>query len=247
MIKNLQPIQHTSALWIENRNILVVADLHIGIENELIEQGVHIESQTPVMKQQLYGLCERYHPSQIMILGDVKHTIPSTPFLEKKELYEFIQGLQSYGEVHIIPGNHDGAIQHYLPPSVHLHSSQGILIENIGFFHGHRWPHPSLLTAEHLIFGHSHPTIMLSDRLGYQSYEPCWIKTGLITQSTKKKYPSFNKDITIVILPAFNTLCGGIAINKDGLVGPMKSIVDIKNARVFLLDGSDLGSVQHIK
>jgi len=247
MIKDLQPIQHTAALWIKQKKILVLGDLHIGIENELIEHGVHIESQTDVMKEQLYTLCEQYQPASIVILGDVKHTIPSTPFHEKKELYEFIHGLQTYGNVHIIPGNHDGAIRHYLPAAINLHPSHGIRIDNIGFFHGHRWPHPSLLTAEYLIFGHSHPSIMLSDRLGYQSYEPCWIKSSLLPETTRERYPTYNKDISILILPAFNALCGGIAINKDGMVGPMKSIVDIENARVYLLDGTDLGLVKHIQ
>jgi putative SbcD/Mre11-related phosphoesterase len=247
MTTDLHPIPNSPALWIEQYKTLVIADLHIGIENELIEQGIHVKSQTHAMKQHLYRLCDKYNPSDIIILGDVKHTIPATPFHEKKELYDFIHGLQSYGNIHLIPGNHDGAIKNIVPSSITIHSSQGLTKNDTGFFHGHRWPHPTLFTCSYLIFGHSHPTIMLSDRLGYQSYEPCWIKTTLLPTQILEKYPNYNKNITILILPAFNALCGGIAVNRDGLVGPMKSIVDIDNAQVFLLDGSDLGQVKHIQ
>jgi putative SbcD/Mre11-related phosphoesterase len=247
MTIQLHPIPNSPALWIDEYRILVIADLHIGIENELIDRGVHIQSQTELIKQHLYKICDRYNPSDIIILGDVKHTIPSTPFHEKKELYDLIHGLQSYGDIHIIPGNHDGSIKNIVPPSINIHPSQGIIKHNIGFIHGHRWPDPRLLTCSHLLIGHSHPTIMLSDRLGYQSYESCWLKTTLLPTKTMEKYPNYNKDISVLIIPAFNKLCGGTAVNKDGLVGPLKSIIDIDNAQVFLLDGSDLGKVKHIK
>jgi metallophosphoesterase superfamily enzyme len=40
-LSNIQPIINEPALFIENKKILVVADLHIGIENELREHGLN--------------------------------------------------------------------------------------------------------------------------------------------------------------------------------------------------------------
>ena len=41
----LQPIPNNPALYIPDLKMLVIADLHIGIENELREYGVNASSQ----------------------------------------------------------------------------------------------------------------------------------------------------------------------------------------------------------
>jgi metallophosphoesterase superfamily enzyme len=48
-------------------------------------------------------------------------------------------------------------------------------------------------------------------------------------------------------MPAFNPLCGGIAVNKEPIIGPFEKILNVKNANVYLLDGSSLGKVKDIK
>lgn len=243
---SLYPVPHAPALWIHELKMLVLSDLHIGIENELEEHGVQVPSQTLEMKKRLYDRCKQYQPETIVIMGDIKHSIPSTPFLEKKDLYIFLEGLADFATVHIIPGNHDGSITHFIPDDIILHSSGGYMVDGIGFVHGHRWPKKSLMNAEFLFCGHSHPTVMLSDRLKYQNFEPCWVKTSLLKENTKKRYDSFNLDLKVLVFPAFNLLCGGSAVNKDGLVGPLKKIIDLPNAEIFLLDGTDLGKVKQI-
>ena len=86
---------------------------------------------------------------------------------------------------------------------------------------------------------------MLEDRLGYKNFEYCWLK-GIISQkSLIKRYPE-SKDIRFIVLPTFNPLCGGIAINVDGFIGPFGKIIDIDNCEVFLLDGSFLGKIKDI-
>ncbi len=240
------PIANAPALWNESMKLLVIADLHIGIENELIDQGVHISSQTFQMKKQLQRICETYHPRKIMILGDIKHSIPATPFHEKRELFSFLTDLSEFAAVHIIPGNHDGGIINLIPESIRVHSSAGFFMDDIGFVHGHRWPKQQLMQGDYLLVAHSHPTIMLTDRLGFQNYEPCWIKTTLLHSHTQQIYSTFNKELKIIILPAFNQLCGGLAVNKDGLMGPLQKITDLAHADVFLLDGTHLGKVKEI-
>ncbi len=87
---------------------------------------------------------------------------------------------------------------------------------------------------------------MLTDRLGYKKFEPCWLKVNLIEGKLKEKYPN-SADPQILVIPAFNPLCGGIAANKEGVTGPIGKIMDIENAQVYLLDGSCLGKVKNIK
>jgi len=62
----------------------------------------------------------------------------------------------------------------------------------------------------------------------------------------KERYPN-TSDPNILVMPAFNPLCGGIALNSEPIIGPFGKIIDIINADVYLLDGSSLGKVNDIK
>ncbi|UCH72008.1 MAG: metallophosphoesterase [Thermoplasmatales archaeon] len=243
---DLQPISNEPALFIENKKMLVVADLHIGIENELRERGLNIASQTKNMIDHLILLCKKYKPKEIVLLGDIKHNIPSSTIQERRDVENFLEIIQTYGKIHIIPGNHDGNIKKLLSDEIIIHPSDGFIIENIGFIHGHRWPSEEIMLCKQIIAAHTHPTIMLTDRLGYKTFEPCWIKGKPIKSKLKEKY-SYFKDISILIMPAFNKLCGGIAANKYGITGPIGKIININNAQIYLLNGSALGKAKDIE
>ena len=149
-------------------------------------------------------------------------------------------------KIHIIPGNHDGNISKLSPSDVILHPSKGYVFKDIGLVHGHRWPSSELMLCRYLIIAHTHPTVMLEDRLGYKNFETCWLKGEINKKSLSSRYPE-SKNIKFVVLPAFNPLCGGIAANVDGFIGPFGKIIDLKNSEVFLLDGSFLGKIQDLK
>ncbi len=245
MQSELKPISNEPALFI-NKKLLVVADLHIGIESELREQGINTASQTQTMTNRLIALCEKYKPEEIIILGDIKHNIPSSTIQERKDVRNFLETMQTHGIIHIIPGNHDGNIQNISPKDMIIHPSDGFIIENLGFVHGHRWPSKEIMQCDQIIIAHTHPTIMLTDRRGHKNFEPCWIKGDFLKSKLKEKYPS-SASPKILIMPAFNPLCGGIAANQEGITGPIGKIIDVKNAEVYLLDGSALGKVKDIK
>ena len=145
-----------------------------------------------------------------------------------------------------MPGNHDGNIDRFLSPDILLHPSDGFVFEGIGFVHGHRWPSEEVMKCEHIVIGHTHPTIMLTDRLGYKTFEPCWLKGRFIKSKLQERYPN-SQNPDIIVMPAFNSLSGGIAANKETIIGPFGKIMNVKNADVYLLDGSSLGKVKDIK
>jgi hypothetical protein len=244
-ISEIQPILNEPTLFI-NKKILVVADLHIGIESQLREQGINTPSQTQTMTNRLIALFKKYKPKEIILLGDIKHNIPSSTIEERKDVRNFLETIQTYGIIHIIPGNHDGNIQKISPPDIILHPSDGFVLENLGFVHGHRWPSEEIMRCKQLIIGHTHPTVMFTDRLGYKAFEPCWVKGKFIEDKLKEKYPD-STDSEILVMPAFNPLCGGISANREGITGPIGKIIDVKNAEVYLLDGSALGKAKDIK
>jgi putative SbcD/Mre11-related phosphoesterase len=243
---NPQPILNEPALFIKEKEIFVVADLHIGIESELSEKGINTVSQTKKMINHFFSLCKKYKPKEIILLGDIKHNIPSSTIQERKDVKNFLEEIKYYEVIHIIPGNHDGNIQKISPNHIIIHPSDGFIIENIAFVHGHRWPSKEIMKCEQIIIGHTHPTIMFTDRLGYKTFEPCWIKGNFNKNKLKEKYPN-SRNPQILVMPAFNPLCGGIAANKEGITGPLGKIIEIDNAQIFLIDGTYLGKIKDIK
>ena len=109
-ISNSQPIPNEPVLFIRKKNILVFADLHIGIESQLREQGVNTKSLANQMINKIFSICEEYKPKDIILLGDIKHNIPVTTIQERKDVRNFLRLIEEYGKIHIIPGNHDGNI-----------------------------------------------------------------------------------------------------------------------------------------
>ena len=101
------------------------------------------------------------------------------------------------------------------------------------------------MQCEQIIIAHTHPTIMLTDRLGHKTFEPCWIKGSFIKTKLKEKYPE-SSNLQLLIIPTFSRLCGGVAANKDGITGPLRKVIDIQNSRIYLIDGTSLGKVKDI-
>lgn len=244
--QDIQPIINESALYIIKKKILVIADLHIGIESEFREMGLHSPSQTSSMVKRLIKLFRKYKPDNIILLGDIKHNIPSSTLQERTDIKRFFTEIQSIDALHIIPGNHDGNIGKFLSSDTLLHPSNGFVFKDIGFVHGHRWPSAEVMKSEHIIIGHTHPNIMLTDRLGYKTFESCWIRGKCIKSKFEEKY-QYSNDPNIIIMPAFNPYCGGIAVNKETIIGPFSKIMNVKESEVYLLDGSLLGKVKDIE
>ncbi|MFH1100868.1 MAG: metallophosphoesterase [Methanobacteriota archaeon] len=243
--QSLQPIPNEPALFLNTQRILVVTDLHIGIEHELRIQGLHIPSQTQALTHYLVSLIEKIKPLEVILLGDIKHNIPTSTREERHDVYRFLETLISYSTVHIVPGNHDGNIHKWVPEPVQIHPSDGFICGGTGFVHGHRWPREELMTCTQLLIGHTHPTIQLTDRLGYKTYEPCWLRGEFQQKKLEKRYPRTPYP-ELIIMPAFHPLCGGVAANTEHLLGPLAGSLDIQKTHVYLIDGSHLGKVGDI-
>src|SRR5438445_371599 len=90
---DLEPIPDEPVLMADDA--LVVADLHIGLEEELREKGVHIPSRAEVMSRKLAEIASRRGASRIIILGDVKHLVPKMTSRERRDVYVFFRDLPS--------------------------------------------------------------------------------------------------------------------------------------------------------
>jgi hypothetical protein len=263
----------------DSERILVVADLHIGWEVRLAEQGIYVPSQTPKIQQKMLQLIRLHKPTSLLFLGDVKHGIAKVEMEEWRDIPDFFETLsEKVQDIQIIPGNHDGNLEPLLPQTVKILPPTGIALGNTGLFHGHTWPAPNLLNCSTLITAHVHPTVAFRDPLGFRITRQVWVKapcdsTKLAKSMLKHLRIKVDKDPTLslqehfkvklrtsqlFIMPSFNDFLGGQTINRKSLgksgrsrafIGPIlrSKSVNIDNAEVHLLDGTFLGTVNHLR
>lgn len=244
----IQPLFNMPLLLAEgNERVLVAADLHLGLEHELLLCGISIPSQTEQILSRLTGSIEDIGPDRLMLLGDVKLSVPGTSWQERRELPEFLRRLSELVRVEIVPGNHDVSLADMLPSGVRLWPPSGTVLDGVGYFHGHTWPGRDLLDAGLLVSGHLHPVLRLRDPLGCKLTMQVWTRSPLSVGEIMRHY-GLSSGPELIIMPAFNCLCGGLPLNEpcEDQRGPLLSIADLALMRVYLLDGTDLGLLSSI-
>ncbi|MEM7825728.1 MAG: metallophosphoesterase [Candidatus Aenigmatarchaeota archaeon] len=245
-------VKEFPALFIKEEKILVIADLHLGLEHELFKAGIFIPSQAEKFKNSIDFLIKTTKAKIIVILGDIKHKVPGISFREMKEIPKLFSYLLEKVKVFCVKGNHDDRISSLLPKEVKVYSSRGFKLGIYGFFHGHAWPSKSLTQCDYLFMGHVHPCVEFKDKLSYRIIERAWIKRKLNKNLVKSKYKVKScGSLETIILPAFNNLLGGVAVNKlaeKEIIGPIlsKKFLDIKKCEAYLLDGTYLGRIERL-
>ena len=238
---HIMPIPNEAALIVDER-ILVVADLHIGMEKELKEAGFILPSQTEKMTERLLHILDSAKAEKLIVLGDLKHNVPQTSRQEWDEIPMLVQAaLEHVEDVEILPGNHDGGIRKVVPDDVKVWSSRGTVIGDIGLFHGHAWPSKEVMESKTAIVAHEHPVVLFMDKLGMRTYKRCWVRSNFRRKSGR--YEKMPKEL--VVMPTFNEFCGGTPINdpKSEFLGPVLSneYLVLSKSKVHLLDGTYLG------
>lgn len=236
----LTPLQPYPALLLRSKNqrVLIVADLHIGWEVALTQEGVYIPSQTPKILDRLQKIVKKVKPTRLIFLGDVKHTVAKVELQEWRDIPDLFETLErSVPNIQVVPGNHDGNLEPLLPETVTLLPATGVKIGDIGLFHGHAWPAPELLGCRTLVMGHIHPTVAFRDHFGYRITAQVWVKaqcnkTRLAesvlkalkikeakkpTETLKTRFKVTLKTSKLLILPCFNEFLGGRPVNRTGI------------------------------
>lgn len=214
---------------------LVIADLHIGWEIALSQRGIYIPTQMSRLLRRLKSIISKYKPEELLILGDVKHTVASAEIGEWHDVPEFFDELKKQiRKITIIRGNHDGNLEPLLPENVKILPATGITLGRVGFFHGHRWPTPALLECKTLVMGHVHPVVAFRDPAGFRITRQVWVKASCngtelaetLIQKHKIKIEKNSEETLwqhygikprvseLFIMPSFNEFLGGRPLNK---------------------------------
>ncbi|UCF44907.1 MAG: metallophosphoesterase [Candidatus Bathyarchaeota archaeon] len=226
---------------------MVIADPHLGWEIALRDKGICVPSQTPKLLQKLTPLLSKHKPDTLLILGDVKYTVIAIKPGEWHDIPDFFTQLKNYvSNIVIMRGNHDANLEHLLPEKIKLLPASGTIVGDVGLFHGHKWPSPTLLKSKTLIMAHLHPVVVFRDPAGFKITRQVWVKAkcnttqlsktllqkqrikieGTPEETVKKHYNFKPRTVQFFIMPSFNEFLGGRPINetaprKEGQISTM--------------------------
>jgi putative SbcD/Mre11-related phosphoesterase len=200
-----------NCLYLRSRGILVAADVHIGMEEELRTQGLHFPLREEEILLARFGKAvDLYRPERVILNGDIIHSFATVPRRVQGKCQRILEFLEDRSEVILLAGLHDRLLTSFAGRPVGLEMVIGEWL----ITHGDR-----ALSANHsLIIGHEHP-VLAADMVR----EPCF----LIGESVLH-----GKDV--IILPAFNPLCQGVVVNSlrpGEFLAPVLADIESENLR----------------
>jgi len=249
----LEPIpgEPAATATLEGERVLVIADYHAGYEAGLrAERGVDAPSRAGERRERLLTLLEP-GIDRLAVLGDLMHSIGGPGGAERGELEVALESLPPEVEVTLVKGNHDGAIEEWLP-DLEVAPGNGVRLGPLGLCHGHTWPAPEVLEAEVVCLGHEHPCVRLEDEVGGARVEPVWLRGRLDPEAFEGRVAYEGLDLAadppgLVVVPAFNDLAGGTWVNVAGqsFLSPFLP-AGLCDGEAYLLDGTRLGPYRDI-
>jgi putative SbcD/Mre11-related phosphoesterase len=252
-MENISFVTDYPAVFIRDEGILAIADVQIGFEQEIFKKGVTIQPQIDKFVKTVNRLLDMTGAKKLVVVGDIKHKVPGITLREERHVARFFSEFEKKVKLILVKGNHDTDLEKVVPDHVDVYDSKGVRIGNYGFFHGHGWPDKDLTQCDWLFMGHLQPGVEFRDSMGYRNVHQVWVRGNLDKAVVKKHYGvSKTGEMNYVIIPAFNPLLGSGILNSDN--GKDYSIsfmagksMRLKDADVYLLDGSSLGKVRSLK
>lgn len=200
------------ALYIREHRALVVADAHLGYEEEAARHGVfmprfQLARFLDVLEQALSAV----DAVRVIIAGDLKHRFDGLGKLERREVTRAINFIKErVDEVTVVRGNHDN----YLPilkDRLGFDIVEYLVLGEYAIVHGHK-PLPPEARGKIVIMGHEHPSIAIRDSIGTVGKFPCFLRGRLRDGET-----------SIVVLPAIGAYQTGskVTLNPSTYLSPI--------------------------
>ena len=207
------------SLYLKDKKILIIGDLHLGLENSLIDQGILIpKSQFNTIKDNIKKILKESEVKKIIINGDIKHEFSRINKQEWNDVYSLIEFLKEYCDVEIVIGNHDYIMKQMLD-SKGYKTSYFVIVNDIIILHGDFIP-AEATTKKIVIIGHEHPSVLLREGPKTEKYK-CFIKGKW-------------KDKVLIVMPSFNPLSEGTDVLNEKFLSPFLQ-VSIENFEVFVV------------
>ena len=262
------------ALFLPEHRALAIADIHLGIEDALKDEGVLVPRQHLAQVQHRLAHIFReldITPSEplqkIIINGDLRHQFGPLSRVEHKESKEFLRWLAQWTEhIVLIEGNHDGSLQHFA--NEHITVTKSYSEGDCWFVHGDEalTPNPS----------HPHPSSPLSpprergrgegaktSRGARQGGVRAWLIIGHEHPAVGLRDPVTGRtevykcflvgtfrEHNLLVLPSFNQLVRGSDLLTEQPLSPFVQQSDLEELSVYVVsdDGQiyAFGQLRHI-
>ncbi|MDD1676980.1 MAG: metallophosphoesterase [Methanomicrobiales archaeon] len=195
-----------NCLFLRSDRVLIAADVHIGMEEELHCQGLHFPlNEEETLLARFGEAIEFFRPQRIILDGDIMHSFATIPRRVREKFRRILSTITEYAEVTLIRGSHD----RLLPYITGTSTAESVVIGQWHIAHGDR----DLDRDRSLIIGHEHPVLELD-----MAREPCFLFGERVCDRHD-----------LLILPAFNPLCQGVVVNSlrcGELLAPMLRSID---------------------
>lgn len=182
------------AIFWEEENALIVADLHFGKTGHFRKAGIGVP-QTVYKEdlQRLIMLIQFLKPAKLIVVGDMFHSKSNT----EHELFEKWRNDLSAIEFHLVKGNHDILREEwYNKADIKVHNHQ-LIIKDFAFMHDAA--DADINSSDKYFFcGHIHPGV----RIG-----------GMAKQALH--FPCFHFETWMCTLPAFSKFTGMINVKRS--------------------------------
>lgn len=158
------------AVYWEEADTLLLADLHLGKAAHFRRAGIAVPLGVSSLNfQRLETLLEHFHPTRILLLGDLFHSTYNQVWPV------FCDFLKQHHEVRfeLVPGNHDILPARYYDEA-NLHRHPEILCEGPFCFSHHPLTEDEQPPETYNLCGHVHPCVRLSGNGPQRLRLPCF-------------------------------------------------------------------------
>lgn len=228
----------------EKKN-LIVTDIHIGFENNMTSNEIHIGKNSPVNEsiQELTEIIDSEKPDSVILLGDIKSSVKTITKNEWDDVPLFFKKIREKCDVTLVPGNHDANIQRLVPDNISMISSTGMVQDNILLTHGHTMPSKNFSHIDKIIMGHIHPVFFQEDSI--MNGQRVWVS---IKTEKENIFPNQTGNIEITIMPSFNKYFYATHRKqyKKSTSPIINKIKTISKAKIITLDGTIIGDESNI-
>lgn len=211
------------ALWLKKQKTLIIADLHIGYEEAIINEGILVPKSTfSEMKKEILELL-KLKPKIVVINGDLKHEFGQISKQEWQETLEILDLLLKKSDVILIKGNHDTILEP-IAKKKKLKVVNFYIVDNIAILHGHKILLDKEIYARKIktiIIGHEHPAVSIKEGVKNELYK-CFLKGSWHGKN-------------LVVMPSFFSVYEGSDVKRERLLSPFLDERKIRDFEVFVL------------
>ncbi len=225
------------AVYARRLRAVILADLHLGFEEEAARQGYYVPRiQLRRSLEVLERALDETDAGWVILAGDVKHCFSRLLRSEREELSRLFDFLRRRGvRVTVVRGNHDN----YLPLVAKEYGVEivdELYADGILVVHGHRKPGDEYRgRVEAVVIGHEHPSIRLRDRIGFIAKLPAFLSAP---------YPRLGA--RLLVLPAVGQYQTGttVTLSPDTYLSPiLREEIPLDQVKPYVL-AEELGVLE---